>query len=68
VTSLRLRGRTSLADNAALSTQLVNDYKLLTVPRDGPAGGSCIRITPSYYTTTAQLDTLVAAIRTIAQR
>jgi isopenicillin-N epimerase len=56
VTSLRLRGRTSFDDNAALSNRLANDYKILTVPHDGPAGGSCIRVTPSYYTTTAQLD------------
>ncbi|WP_426197253.1 aminotransferase class V-fold PLP-dependent enzyme [Massilia sp. DWR3-1-1] len=68
VTSLRLRGRTSFDANAALSMQLADDYQILTVPRDGPAGGSCIRVTPSYYTTTAQLDKFVAAIQTIAKR
>ncbi len=68
VTSLRLRGRTSFEANAALSNELADDYKILTVARDGPAGGSCIRVTPSYYTTTAQLDKLVAAIATIAKR
>ena len=68
VTSLRLRGRTSFDDNAALSKRLADEYKILTVPRDGPAGGSCVRVTPSYYTTTAQLDKLVAAMHTIAKR
>lgn len=62
VTSFRLRGRTSFDDNAALSSVLANDYKILTVLRDGPAGGSCIRVTPSYYITTAQLDKLVGAL------
>jgi isopenicillin-N epimerase len=68
VTSFRLRGRTTFEDNAAIARVLADDYKILTVPRDGPAGGSCIRVTPSYYTTTAQLDQLVAAIQTIAKR
>ena len=68
VTSLRLRGRTSFDDNAALSKVLADEYKIFTVPRDGPAGGSCVRVTPSYYTTTAQLDKLVAAMHTIAKR
>jgi isopenicillin-N epimerase len=68
VTSLRLRGRTSFDENAALARQLVDDYKVLTVARDGPVGGSCIRVTPSYFTTTGQLDQLVAAITAIARR
>jgi isopenicillin-N epimerase len=62
VTSFRLRGRTTPAANAALVRQLADDYGIFTVARDGPAGGSCIRVTPSYFTTTAQLDKLVAAI------
>ena len=66
VTSFRLHGRTSLEDNAALSKHLADEYRILTVPRDGPAGGSCVRVTPSYYTTTGQLDKLVAAIHAIA--
>jgi selenocysteine lyase/cysteine desulfurase len=65
VTSLRLRGRTSFDANAALARRLADDYKILTVARDGPVGGSCIRVTPSYFTTTAQLDKLVAAIHAI---
>ncbi len=68
VTSLRLRGRTSFDANAALARELVDDYKILTVARDGPAGGSCIRVTPSYFTTTSQLDQLVAALHAIARR
>ncbi|WP_165403509.1 MULTISPECIES: hypothetical protein [unclassified Duganella] len=41
---------------------------VLPVARSGPAGGSCVRITPSLFTGPADLDRLVAAIREIAAR
>lgn len=66
VTSFRLRGKTSLADNIALARTLAERHGIFTVAREGPAGGSCIRVTPSYFTTTAQLDRLVAAIQLLA--
>jgi len=68
VTSLRLRGRTTFGANVALARQLADDYGIFTVARDGPVGGSCIRVTPSYFTTPAQLDQLVAALRVLARR
>jgi len=67
VTSFRVRGRTSAQANGALSRQLADNYGILTVVRDGPVGGSCIRITPSCFTTTAELDQLVAAIKNITR-
>lgn len=66
VTSFRLKGKTSFEDNVALARTLAEQHGVFTVAREGPAGGSCIRVTPSYYTTTAQLDRLVKAIRTLA--
>lgn len=66
VTSFRLKGKTSFEDNAALARTLLDRYGIFTVAREGPVGGSCIRVTPSYFTTTAQLDRLVAAIRALA--
>lgn len=66
VTSFRLAGKTSFDDNVALARTLAEQYGVFTVAREGPAGGSCIRVTPSYYTTTAQLDRLVKAIRALA--
>jgi len=68
VTSLRLRGRTTFGANVALARQLADDYGIFTVARDGPVGGSCIRVTPSYFTTPAQLDQLVAVLRVLARR
>lgn len=66
VTSFRLRGKTSMEDNVALARRLMEQYRIFTVPRGGPAGGSCIRVTPSLFTGPADLDRLVAAIREIA--
>jgi isopenicillin-N epimerase len=66
VTSFRLAGKTSMEANVALARTLADKYGIFTVAREGAAGGSCIRVTPSYFTTTAQLDRLVAAIRTLA--
>lgn len=66
VTSFRLRGKTSFEDNVALARTLADDYGIFTVARVGPVGGSCVRVTPSYYTTHADLDKLVAAIRKLA--
>lgn len=66
VTSFRLKGKTSFEDNVALARVLAEQHGIFTVAREGPAGGSCIRVTPSYYTTTAQLERLVKAIRTLA--
>lgn len=66
VTSFRLKGKTSFEDNVALARTLLDRHGIFTVAREGPAGGSCIRVTPSYFTTTAQLDRLVAAIRALS--
>lgn len=66
VTSFRLKGKTSFEENVALARTLADKYGVFTVAREGPVGGSCIRVTPSYFTTTAQLDRLVMAIRQLA--
>lgn len=66
VTSFRLRGRTTFEANVALASRLMERHGIFTVARKGPAGGSCIRVTPALYTRTADLDRLVDAIRDIA--
>jgi len=66
LTSFRLANGVTPDANLALARRLAQDFGIFTVARDGPVGGSCIRVTPSYFTSTAQLDRLVAAIRTLA--
>ena len=67
IASFRLKGKTSMADNSALSTKLVQEHGIFAVPRDGLASGACVRVTPGIFTPESHLDRLVAALRQIAQ-
>ena len=65
ITSFRLAGRTSKADNDATVAKLRDVHKVLTVRRAGVAKGQCIRVTPALYTEEADLDRLVEALAVI---
>jgi len=67
ITSFRLRGRTSHDDNVALAKQLLDQHRIFTVHRDGPASGACIRVTPALATRMSDVDQLAAAIRSIVK-
>lgn len=64
-TSFRIMGRTSTADNIAITDMLLNRFNIMTVHRSGLADGACVRITPSLFTAPAQVDALVPALRTL---
>ena len=66
ITSFRLRGRTSHDDNVALAKLLLDEHRIFTVHRDGPASGSCVRVTPALATRMSDCDALAAAIRSLA--
>lgn len=66
ITSFRLAGRTSQADNTALAKALLDRHRIFTVQRDGLASGACVRVTPALATRMSDLDALVAAIRELA--
>ena len=66
ITSFRLAGRTTLADNLALRRQLFERDRIFTVERAGPARGACIRVTPSLINTPADVDALAAVLIEIA--
>lgn len=68
ITSFRLRGRTSVADNVALAKTLLDDFGIFTVHRTGVAKGACIRVTPAMFTTPGDVDALVKALRVIGLR
>jgi isopenicillin-N epimerase len=63
MTSFRLAGRTTFAANAELRKDLFARDKIFTIERDGPAKGACVRVTPSFWNTLADMDRLAAAIR-----
>jgi selenocysteine lyase/cysteine desulfurase len=65
ITSFRLAGKTSKADNEAIVAKLRDAYKVHTVRRAGVAKGQCIRVTPALYTDEADLDRLVEALAVI---
>lgn len=67
ITSFRLAGRTSPADNIALKKALFDRYRIFTVERLGVARGACVRVSPSFVNDAAQMDKLAAAIRELAK-
>lgn len=66
ITSFRLKGRTSNADNIALAKRLLDDHGIFTVHRIGLANGACIRVTPALFTSDADVERLNKALATIA--
>ncbi|MFT4266623.1 MAG: aminotransferase class V-fold PLP-dependent enzyme [Xenophilus sp.] len=66
ITSFRLQGKTTAADNDAVVARLRDEFGILTVRRAGVAKGQCVRVAPALYNTEADMDRLVAALRVIA--
>jgi selenocysteine lyase/cysteine desulfurase len=64
-TSFRIKGRTSTADNIAITDVLLERFGIMTVYRAGLADGACVRVTPSLFTTPAEVDRLAPALRTL---
>ncbi len=64
-TSFRIRGLASVADNIAITDVLLERFNIMSVHRSGLADGACVRITPSLFTTPAEVDRLVPALRTL---
>lgn len=67
LTSFRMSGRTSIADNRALAKQLLDRFGIFTVDRDGPARGACVRVTPGIFTGIGEIDRLVSALRILSR-
>lgn len=67
ITSFRLAGKTTPAQNVALRKVLFERYRIFTVERAGPARGACIRVTPSFVNSADHVDALVAALRDLAK-
>ncbi|MDD0975197.1 aminotransferase class V-fold PLP-dependent enzyme [Pseudomonas fontis] len=64
ITSFRF---TRHADQAAMVQRLLNEYNLFTVGREGSACGPCIRVTPGFTTTPAEVQQLVDALRQLSR-
>ena len=68
ISSFRLHGRGSKAENQDAARELMEKHKLFTVWRTGIAKGDCVRVTPALYNTPADADRLAAALKSIAAR
>lgn len=66
ITSFRIKGRTSTADNQQLVETLRNRYGLFTARRTGLSSGDCVRITPAIYNSVDDVDRLASAMRELA--
>ena len=61
--SFRLANVRSWEDCQALQARFIKRHRLLVVAKRGLASGPVMRVTPSLFNTTAELDRLVAAVR-----
>jgi selenocysteine lyase/cysteine desulfurase len=68
ITSFRLHGRGTRAENQEVVRELLEKHKLFTVWRTGIAKGDCVRVTPALYNTPSDGDRLAAALKSIAAR
>jgi selenocysteine lyase/cysteine desulfurase len=66
IAAFRLRGRTTLAENAAIARRLLREHGVFTVERGGLAAGACVRATPSIFSPPSAVDRLSAALRQLA--
>jgi selenocysteine lyase/cysteine desulfurase len=68
MTSFRIAGRTSQADNDAIAADLLSRHRIFTVSRGGVARGACVRVTAAQFTTLDQVDQLARALPDLARR
>lgn len=60
--AFRLKGKNSAADMEAIQQRLELEFGIFTVVRSDLSGGSCIRVTPQIFTSTAEIQQLVNAL------
>jgi selenocysteine lyase/cysteine desulfurase len=68
ISSFRLPGKTSVADNIAIAKDLLDRFGIFTVQRPGVAAGACVRVTPALFTSAADIQRLEQALEEISQR
>jgi isopenicillin-N epimerase len=67
ITSFRLQGKTSKADNDAIVAALRDRHGLFTVARDGPDAGAGVRVTPATITSFADVSRLADALEELTR-
>jgi len=65
ITAFRYTGHSSASQNAAIARRLLDEHRIFSVQRDGPARGACVRITPALFNSAGDMDALARAPRSI---
>jgi selenocysteine lyase/cysteine desulfurase len=65
ITSFRIAGHASTAQNVAITDMLLERFNINTVHRAGLADGACVRVTPALFTRAEDVDRLVPALKTL---
>ncbi|MEI6484929.1 MAG: aminotransferase class V-fold PLP-dependent enzyme [Sphingomonadales bacterium] len=68
ITSFRIAGHTTTAENIAITDRLFTEYNIMTVFRAGLADGACVRVTPGLFSTPADCAGLVAALQDLVPK
>ncbi len=66
IAAFRLRGRYDMDANMATAERMLQQSGVFVVAREGLASGACIRVTPGIFSTPAQMQALVEAIKGVA--
>lgn len=67
ITSFRIRGKTTQAENDKLADYLFNEHKIFTVRRSGLTLGDCVRVTPALFTMATDVEKLASAIQDVVK-
>lgn len=68
MTSFRIRGLASNADNMRVVQALLDQHRIFTVYRNGVAKGSCVRVTPALHNHADDVDRLAVALADMVPR
>lgn len=66
IAAFRLRGQLGMDANMATAERMLQQSGVFVVAREGLASGACLRVTPGIFSTPAQMDALVQAVRAVA--
>jgi isopenicillin-N epimerase len=67
IAAFRLRGQLGMDANTATAERMLAQSRVFVVAREGLASGACLRVTPGIFSTPAQIDALVRAVRAVAE-
>jgi selenocysteine lyase/cysteine desulfurase len=67
IAAFRLRGQLGMEANTATAERMLAQSRVFVVAREGLASGACLRVTPGIFSTPAQIDALVQAVRAVAE-